>query len=243
MGKNILGVIQARGGSKGIPGKNIKLLNGMPLIYHTIEAALKSNIFTHFAISSDDDKILQLSEGLLKMSKYAGNCFTEAVKRPDELAVDQTLSVDSLHWLVEEIEVTQITTFDYVVELPCVCPLRQSHHITEAVDKLITTNADSVISVTQVQDKHPVRMKRIVDDQIQDFCSEYPEGDAGRRQDLEPCYVRNGGIYSMKRDTLINHKTRHGKDSRPYVMDEVSSVNIDTEMDFKLAEAVMKEML
>ena len=92
-----------------------------------------------------------------------------------------------------------------------------------------------------MQDKHPVRMKRIVNDQIEDFCSEYPEGDAGRRQDLEPCYIRNGGIYSMKRDLLIKDNTRHGNDSRPYIMDELSSVNIDSEIDFKLAEALLKE--
>ena len=90
-------------------------------------------------------------------------------------------------------------------------------------------------------DKHPVRMKRIVNDQIEDFCKEFPEGDAGRRQDLEPCYIRNGGIYSMRRDTLINNFTRHGKDSRPYFMDEFSSVNIDSEIDFKLAEALLND--
>ena len=90
-------------------------------------------------------------------------------------------------------------------------------------------------------DKHPTRMKRIVDDKIEDFCSEYPEGDAGRRQDLEPCYIRNGGIYSMKRDTLINDFTRHGKASRAYVMNNLNSVNIDTMIDFKLAEVLLKD--
>ena len=89
-------------------------------------------------------------------------------------------------------------------------------------------------------DKHPVRMKRITDDDlIEDFCSEYPEGDAGRRQDLEPCYIRNGGIYSMKRDTLMNEKTRHGKISRPYVMEDKYSINIDNEMDLRLAEVML----
>ena len=84
-------------------------------------------------------------------------------------------------------------------------------------------------------------MKRIVNDRIEDFCSEYPEGDAGRRQDLEPCYIRNGGIYSMKRDTLINDFTRHGKDSRAYIMNNLNSVNIDTMIDFKLAEVLLKD--
>ena len=97
-----------------------------------------------------------------------------------------------------------------------------------------------MISVTQMTDKHPVRMKRITDDDlIEDFCSEYPEGDAGRRQDLEPCYIRNGGIYSMKRDTLMKEKTRHGKVSRPYVMEDKYSINIDSEIDLRIAEVML----
>ena len=162
------------------------------------------------------------------------------MKRPDELSGDEVLSVDSLYWAVEQIEELKQNRYDYVVELPVVCPLRNETHIKEAVEKLITTSADSVISVTQMTDKHPVRMKRITDDDlIEDFCSEYPEGDAGRRQDLEPCYIRNGGIYSMKRNTLMNEKTRHGKVSRPYVMEDKYSINIDSEMDLRIAEVML----
>jgi CMP-N-acetylneuraminic acid synthetase len=227
---NILGIIQARGGSKGIPKKNIKKINGKPLIVYTIEEGLDTFIFNDFVVSSDDDDILKVAE--------ENNAYP--LKRPEEFARDETLSVESLQWATLECEEAFNKKYDYVVELPCVCPLRKSIHIIEAVSKLIKTNADSVISVTQMQDKHPVRMKRIVDDQIKDFCSEYPEGDAGRRQDLEPCYIRNGGIYSMKRDTLISDYTRHGKDSRPYIMDEIHSVNIDSEIDLKLAEVLLK---
>ena len=227
---NILGVIQARGGSKGIPKKNIKDINGKPLISYTISEALKTKIFNHFVVSSDDRNILDVSE---RFGSYS-------LKRPEKLAGDNVLSVDSLHWAVLECEERFNITYDYVVELPCVCPLRKDIHILEAVTKLIETGADSVISVVQMTDKHPVRMKRIVNDQIEDFCREFPEGDAGRRQDLEPCYLRNGGIYSMKRDILINDFTRHGKDSRPYVMDEINSVNIDSIIDLKLAEVLIK---
>ena len=227
---NILGVIQARGGSKGIPKKNIKDINGKPLISYTISEALKTKMFNHFVVSSDDENILDVSE----------NFGSYPLMRPDHLAGDEVLSVDSLLWAVLECEKKFNIRYDYVVELPCVCPLRKDIHISEAVGKLIETGADSVISVVQMTDKHPVRMKRIVDDQIKDFCKEFPEGDAGRRQDLEPCYLRNGGIYSMKRDTLIDEVTRHGKDSRPYVMDEMHSVNIDSMIDLKLAEALIK---
>ena len=228
----ILCVLQVRGGSKGVPKKNIREVNGKPLMTWTIESAKKSNVFDSIWVSSDSDEILEVGR----------EEDVNTMKRPDELSGDEVLSVDSLHWAVGEIEKLKGTTYDYVVELPVVCPLRNEDHIKEAVEKLITTGADSVISVTQMTDKHPVRMKRITDDDlIEDFCSEYPEGDAGRRQDLEPCYIRNGGIYSMKRDTLMNEKTRHGKVSRPYVMEDKYSINIDSEMDLKIAEVMLND--
>ena len=233
MKNKILCVLQVRGGSKGVPKKNIREVNGKPLMNWTIESAKKSGVFESIWVSSDSDEILEVGR----------KADVNTMKRPDELSGDEVLSVDSLHWAVGEIEKLKGTTYDYVVELPVVCPLRNEDHIREAVEKLITTGADSVISVTQMTDKHPVRMKRITDDDlIEDFCSEYPEGDAGRRQDLEPCYIRNGCIYSMKRDTLMNEKTRHGKISRPYVMEDKYSVNIDNEMDLKLAEIMLKEV-
>ena len=226
----ILCILQVRGGSKGVPKKNIRKVNGKPLMTWTIESAKKSNVFDSIWVSSDSDEILEVGR----------EEDVNTMKRPDELSGDEVLSVDSLHWAVGEIEKLKGTTYDYVVELPVVCPLRNEDHIREAVEKLITTGADSVISVTQMTDKHPVRMKRITDDDlIEDFCSEYPEGDAGRRQALEPCYIRNGGIYSMKRDTLMNEKTRHGKISRPYVMEDKYSINIDNEMDLRLAEVML----
>ena len=228
----ILCVLQVRGGSKGVPRKNIRKVNGKPLMTWTIESAKKSNVFDSIWVSSDSDEILEVGR----------QEEVNTIKRPEEVSGDEVLSVDSLHWVVGEIEKLKETTYDYVVELPVVCPLRNEDHIREAVNKLITTDADSVISVTQMTDKHPVRMKRITDDDlIEDFCSEYPEGDAGRRQDLEPCYIRNGGIYSMKRDTLINEKTRHGKVSRPYVMEDKYSINIDSEIDLRIAEVMLND--
>ena len=226
----ILCILQVRGGSKGVPKKNIREVNGKPLMTWTIESAKKSGVFDSIWVSSDSDEILEVGR----------QEEVNTIKRPEELSGDEVLSVDSLHWAVNEIEGLYGIEYDYVVELPVVCPLRNEDHIREAVNKLITTDADSVISVTQMTDKHPVRMKRITDDDlIEDFCSEYPEGDAGRRQDLEPCYIRNGGIYSMKRDTLMKEKTRHGKVSRPYVMEDKYSINIDSEMDLRIAEVML----
>ena len=97
-----------------------------------------------------------------------------------------------------------------------------------------------MISVCRMQDKHPVRMKRIVNDTIQDFCSEFPEGEGSRRQDLEPCYIRNGAIYAMTRDCIVENFSRNGSVSRPYIMEELESVNIDSMIDLVTAKAIMR---
>jgi len=228
----VLGVILARGGSKGIPKKNIKLLNGKPLIAYTIESALESRIFDELIVSTDSEEIAEISRNYGAKVPFM---------RPPELAGDEVWSRDALKHAVLECEKIYNKKYDYVIELPCIAPLRKAHHIREAYEKLVKTRADSVTSVTQMGDKHPVRMKRIINDTLQDFCSEYPEGEGSRRQDLEPCFIRNGAIYAMTRDCIVNKFSRHGDICRPYIMDEKSSINIDTILDFKLAEILLNE--
>ena len=229
---NVLGLTLARGGSKGIPKKNIKNINGKPLIAHTIEAALNSKIFTDYVVSTDSLEIAAISRQYGAKTPFI---------RPDELSGDTVLSRDCVKHAVLECEKIYNTKYDYVIELPCVAPLRNHIHIQEAFEQLISTGADSVISVVQMQDKHPVRMKRIIDGKLYDFCKEYPEGEASRRQDLELCYLRNGAIYSMTRDCIVKEFSRHGAVSMAYIMDENVSVNVDTMLDFKLAEVLLKE--
>lgn len=231
MSKEVLAVILARGGSKGIPNKNIKDLCGKPLIAYTIEAALASGIFSHVVVSTDSPKIAEASKAFGALVPFM---------RPDELSQDHVWSRDALRHAVLECEKLYSKTYDYVVELPCVAPLRNETHIREAVNKLLETKSDSVISVCQMQDKHPVRMKRIVEDTLQDFCKEFPEGEGSRRQDLEPCFIRNGAIYSMTRSCIVDKFSRNGEVSRPYIMDELHSVNIDSMIDFYLAEALIR---
>lgn len=228
----ILAVILARGGSKGIPRKNIRPINGHPLISYTITAALHSKYIDRLIVSTDDDEIANIA------LEYGAEV---PFKRPAHLAEDHVFSRDALQHAVIEAERIYNTVYDYVVELPCVAPLRDHEDINQALEKLIGTGADSVISVCQVGDKHPVRMKKIVNDQIFDFTSEFPEGEGSRRQDLPPCYIRNGAIYSMKRDTIVKEFSRNGSVSRPFIMDEERSVNIDSMPDFYLAEMMIRQ--
>lgn len=230
--KQILGVILARGGSKGIPCKNIVSLNGHPLISYTISAALKSKLVTDLVVSTDDKEIAGITREYGALTPFI---------RPAELAQDHVFSRDALKHAVVETEKHFNKKYDYVVELPCVAPLRDTDDIDAALTKLIEAGADSVISVCRMTDKHPVRMKRLVDDQICDFCQEFQEGEGSRRQDLEPCYIRNGAIYSMRRDTIVIDFTRNGRVSRPYIMPEEKSINIDSALDLYLAEALIRK--
>lgn len=229
---NVIGVILARGGSKGIPKKNIKPLNGKPLIAYTIENALKSGVFNELVVSTD-------SEEIAEVARFYGAQIP--FMRPEELAGDIIWSRDALQHAVLESEKYFNKKYSYVIELPCIAPLRNSNHIKEAFEKLAENKSDSVTSVVQMGDKHPVRMKRIVNDQLKDFTSEFPEGEGSRRQDLEPCYIRNGAIYAMTRECIVEKFSRHGEICRPYIMDDRSSVNIDTILDFKLAEILLNE--
>jgi D-3-phosphoglycerate dehydrogenase len=228
----VLGVTLARGGSKGIPRKNIIDLAGKPLIAYTIEAALDSGVFDHYIVSTDDQEIAEVAKSFGAEIPFM---------RPAHLSGDTVWSRDALKHAVLECERLFGERYDYVMELPCVSPLREARHVREAFEKLRSTGADSVISVCQMQDKHPVRMKKIVNDTIADFCQEFPEGEGSRRQDLAPCYIRNGGIYSMTRDCIVEQFSRNGKVSRPYIMDDFSSVNVDSLIDLKLAEIIIRE--
>lgn len=229
---NVLGITLARGGSKGIPKKNIKTINGKPLIAWTIEAALESSVFTHYIVSTDSEEIASVSR------KYGASV---PFIRPSELAEDHVWSRDALKHAVLSAEKYYGIVYDFVVELPCVAPLRTSNNIIGAVNKLIKTGADSVISLKSVRDGHPIRMKRIIDGQIRDFTTEFPEGEGQRRQDFEPCFSRNGAIFAMTRECIVDKFSRYGNDCRPYVMSEESSVDIDTMLDFKIAEFLLRE--
>ena len=230
--KNCLAVILARGGSKGIPKKNIYNINDHPLISYSIEAAKNAEKIDKIVVSSDSDEILKISR------KYGVD---KVIKRPKHLSNDRATSADALHHAVLESEKIFKKNFDYIIELPCVSPLRDHDDINEALNILCTNKYDSVVSYVDTGEKHPIRLKRIKKNKITNFCKDYKEAKWGSiRQDFEPCYIRNGAIYSMSRDCIVNHKSRWGKKSFPYVMSDQKSVNIDTKFDLLIAKMLIE---
>lgn len=231
-GLRILGITLARGGSKSVPMKNIRPILGVPLIAYTIAEALRSRLITRFIVSTDDEKIAQVAHA------YGADV---PFVRPEELATDTASSVSALQHAVDFAERQEGQRYDYVVELMCTNPLKTVEDIDAAIQKLVETSADSVIAVHKLDDHHPIRIKKIVNDKIVDFC--LPEIPESRRQDLKPdAYIRSGSIYALSRDHLMVDGRRYGSEnSRPYVLPPERSVNVDTEIDFLVAEKMLEK--
>jgi N-acylneuraminate cytidylyltransferase len=231
----ILGVIPARGGSKGVPGKNIRPVLGKPLIAYTIETALKSSLVTDLVVTTDSEKIQSVA------LQYGAEC---PFLRPAELSTDSALAVPTVQHAVGEIEGRKNVKFDYVVMLQPTSPLKLPEDIDAALIRLIEEGADGIISVVDVDNNHPMKMKKFVgpdgrSGEMIDY--EPPPYENCPRQHLPPVYIVNGAIYATKRDILMLQGTFKGSHCLGYIMPPSRSVNIDTEFDFLLAEFSIKQ--
>ncbi len=228
----ILGVTLARGGSKSVPMKNIRPLCGIPLIAYTIAEAKRSNLLTRYIVSTDDKAIQDVAR------KYGAEV---PFLRPSDFSTDQASSVSALQHAVEWVEAEENNRYDYIVELMCTNPLKNCDDIDEATQKLIDMQADSVIAVHKLEDHHPIRIKKIVDGKIKDFC--HPEIPESRRQDLKPdAYIRSGSIYALSRKHLMNEGRRYGSEaSYAHILPPERAVNVDTEIDFLIAEKMLEK--
>lgn len=230
MRPKILAVIPARGGSKGVPRKNVRLLAGRPLIAYSIECALtvRDHLY-RLIVSTDDLEIADVARGYGAEAPFL---------RPPALSEDKTPMIPVLQHTVREVEEQDHVRLDWVLLLQPTAPLRAPEDILAAIALAEGGGCDSVISVVQVFAVHPVLMKRIEEDRLIPFCIEEKEGT--RRQDYQPAaYMRNGAIYLTRRDTLMENNSIWGNVIRPYIMPEERSVSIDSELDFKLAELML----
>jgi len=228
----ILAVIPARGGSKGVPRKNVRMVGSKPLIAYTITAAaaLKDQ-FHRLIVSTDDNEIAEIA------LKYGAEV---PFMRPAELAGDKVPMVPVLQHAVLAIEEMDQIALDWVLLLQPTCPFRAPEDIQAALGLALAGGCDSVISVVRVLAHHPILMKKIENNRLLPFAIEEIEGT--RRQDYSPpAYMRNGCIYLTRRDTLIQTNSIWGKVIRPYIMPEDRSVNVDSELDMKLVEMLLQE--
>jgi CMP-N,N'-diacetyllegionaminic acid synthase len=238
MSPKILGLITARGGSKGIPGKNIKPLLGKPLIAHTIEAAKKSRVFDRIILSTDDEKIAEIGK------KYG--CEIPFI-RPFELAQDDTPHLPVVQHAVNWLKENENYWPDYTMVLQPTSPLRQPFHIKEARDLILKTDADSVLAVSEVPEYfHPDRSLLRVSGQgfLKLFNGKPLYQRIGRRQDVPATYYNTSSIYLFKTGLVLDpgNPNFFGNKVIPYVIDNKYVVDINEPEDWQKVEERLEKI-
>lgn len=223
--KRVLAMIPARGGSKGIPRKNIKSLAGKPLIAWTIEAARASRYIDRLILSSDDDEIMAVAR------EYG--CEVPFV-RPPELARDETAGIEPvLHAM------TMLPGFDYLIMLQPTSPLRTSEDIDAIIELCHQHGAASAVSVTEA-DHSPYWMYRTdTEGRLQPLLDQADR--PARRQDLPDIYILNGALYIATCQELYTSRTFVNNRTVAYIMPRERSLDIDTPLDLTLCELLLQK--
>lgn len=237
---NILAVIPARGGSKGVPRKNIKELAGKPLIAWTIEAAKESTLVTRIIVSTEDQEIADTAKRFGAEVPFL---------RPQEIAQDLSTDVEFLTHVLEELEKREQYVPDIVLRLPPTSPLRTAAHIDEGIRALLDdAEADASRPITEAP-KHPYKMWKISEDKkyLEPFLPKsFTQMDQPfnmPRQLLPQAYIHTGAMDVMWRETILNLKSTSGNKLAYFFMKLEDSVNIDHPVDFELAELLMQKRL
>ncbi len=234
---NILAIVPARGGSKGLPRKNIRLLAGKPLIYYTISAALRCKALDRVVVSTEDEEIARIAKG----------CGAEVpFLRPSFLAADETPMLPvvkhALDWLLQN----EGYSCQVAVVLQANSPLMRTEDIDRVIEKQVATGADVVYTVSKVE--HPAQWIQRLEEDIPSFI--FPEsqiGDFKRRQNLESLFRSTGTVSVIRTDYLLQnyeksprlHLPLMGQNSRVVVLDPISSLDIDSLLDLYLAEMIV----
>ncbi|AWE06399.1 acylneuraminate cytidylyltransferase [Lysinibacillus sp. 2017] len=223
MKPKILAIIPARGGSKGVPRKNIRNLAGKPLIAWTIEEAKKSKYIDRLILSSEDDEIIDVAK------QYGCEV---PFKRPLELAQDDTPGIEPVLHAIE-----QCPGYDYVVLLQPTSPLRTGEDIDGCIETLLASDGDFCLSVTEPE-KSPYWMYTLDDDKMVPLLPQ--DKLIVRRQDLPKVYALNGAVYVGKRSSLIEEQSFLTQNTLAFVMNQINSIDIDSELDLGYCEFLIR---
>ena len=225
----VLGLLPARGGSKGIPEKNIKPLLGKPLIAWAATALAKAGEVEHKICSTDDRRIADV----------AVTCGLEVPwLRPAELGCDDTLVVDVIAHALNAMRADTGVTYSHVALVQATSPTVTSHDIDSAIRLALEKDADTVITGCSAQQRHPAMMYTMAEDGSINWLLEERQRMA-RRQDLPSIFVRTGLVYVIKADIVMNRRSIYGDHVVSLVVPEERAITIDEEFDFRLAEFML----
>ena len=222
----VLAIIPARGGSKGVPGKNVRLLGGKPLIMHAVDCAKEAKSISEIVVTSDADEIIAAVE--------ASNI--TIVKRPETLAQDDSNVVTAVKHVLDIVD----TPFDLIVLLQPTAPLRTGEQLDEIIAMFAEdAKLEGVISVVPMDDIHPARMYNLGTQN--EMISYMDGGETKRRQELAPVYYRNGCFYAVRVDAFLQQQTFMPTYKKAYIMNPEWLANIDTPRDFAIASVLYAE--
>lgn len=228
--KTFLAIIPARGGSKGLPGKNIKKLCGQPLIAWSIESGLKSLYIDDVVVTTDSAEIAEISK------KYGASV---PFLRPPELASDTATTFDAVVHTIDYYQKNLGKTYDFIVLLEPTSPLREKNDLDEMIRKIVALgdDFDAIVSIGEVHE-HPSIMKRIDGDTIVPYCTELTM--MSRRQDNRPAYFPYGVAYIVKMKTFLEEQTFYPTRTTHRIIKRYQCYEIDDIYDFLAIENIMK---
>jgi len=229
--KTYLAIIPARGGSKRLPNKNIRALNGKPLIAYSIEAALKCKLIDEVVVTTDSEEIASIAREYNAKVPFL---------RPSKLASDTSTTLDAVIHAIEFYKNVQRKEFDFVIVLQPTSPFRNNKHIDEAICLCEKKNANSVTSVCEVE--HSPLWANTLDESFSMDTFIKNEFKNKRSQDLEKYYRLNGAIYLCNVNKLVKTNSfMQAASSYAYLMDNEDSIDIDTQLDFSFAELIINQ--
>ena len=225
--KKIIAIIPARSESKGLPDKNIKELDGKPLMAYTIQAAIESKIFDYIIVSTDSPKYAEIAKQF-----GASVPFLRSKELSDDTASSWGACEEVLNKLDEE--------FDIVVLLQPTSPLRTAQNIVESMDLFMEKDADIVVGVAKTP--HPIQWCNILPENhsLYNFVKEKDRNK--RRQELEQSYTINGAVYIIKPHLIDANFDMFCEKSYAYIMDENKSIDVDSKKDFIIAQALLRDI-
>lgn len=225
----IIAIIPARGRSKSIPRKNIRLLGGKPLIVHTIEIALKCQLLDRVIVSTDDQEIAAISK------KYGAEV---PFLRPKELALDTTPILPVLQHAISFLEQNEKANIDIVVLLQPTSPFREVSDIEDCIKRLRNEKAESVVTVCEVEHNPYFVMMKFENDNLVPFLK--TKKLITRRQDAPKVYRLNGAVYAIRRNVLMNKGKIFTNKTKAIIMPQLRSIDLDRELDFEFAEFLIE---
>lgn len=230
----VLFVITARGGSKGVPRKNIKMLGGMPLIAYKIIAAQKCQFENRIIVSTDDEEIANISKGYGIEIPFM---------RPKELATDTASSMEVVAHAMDWVTKNDREKYDYVCLLEPSSPFASFQDIDKALELIIERDADTLLGMKEVE--VATTFIHSLDDKggLSHFYYAIKDLKSIRRQDQKKEYTMNGCMYIAKWNYFIQNKLFHSENSVPYIMPEEKSIEIDTMLDYEVACKIIEKKL